>query len=262
MSGITKNLLLVLTFVCVIALVVFCIQLIVINRGIDPLDPGSGITGGSGQEGEGEPGDGENGDGEPSGPVATEPPQRPIPQGTRHQLHVSTENNLIVYAREELFGFEEDEIDWWFIYTGGGTASLEISHLMLLAQGIETIAETFLNNYTGSDESTFTGEEPIQGSQIRGYHVHAHHGVGRYEAWLHRLIGTEIALVFVIYYENDQQRDALYEVLSTMEFERVGESGPATHPDPDPSDPDPGDPDPSDPDPGDPDPGDPDPGDD
>jgi hypothetical protein len=90
---------------------------------------------------------------------------------------------------------------------------------MLLAQSIETIAETFLNNYTGGDDSNFTGEESIQGSPIRGYHVHAHHGVGRYEAWIHRLIGTDIALVFVIYYENDQQRDALYEVLSTLDME-------------------------------------------
>jgi len=248
MSGITKNLLLLLTFVCAIALVVFCIQLIVINRGVDPLDPGSGITGGSEQGDEGEPGegDGENGDGEQGGAVATPPPPRPIPQGTRHQLHVSAENNLIVYARDELFDFTEGEIDWWFTYTGGGTATLEIGHLMLLAQSIETIAETFLNNYTGGEESTFTGEEPIQDSLIRGYHVHAHHGVGRYEAWIHRLIGTDIALVFVIYYENDQQRDALYEILSTMEFARVGEPGPATLDPAPPPDPDLGDPDPDD----------------
>ena len=249
MSGITKNLLLVLTFVCAIALVIFCIQLIVINRGVDPLDPGSGITGGSGQGEEVEPGegDGENGSEEQSDPSPTPTPLRPTPQGARHQLRVSAESNLIIYAREELFDFEEGEIDWWFSYTGGGTANLEISHLMLLAQSIETIAETFLNNYTGSDESTFTGEEPIQGSLIHGYHVHAHHGTGRYEAWIHRLIGTDIALVFVIYYENDQQRDALYEILSTMDFARIGDPAPAT-PDPDPDDPDNGDPGNEDPD--------------
>jgi len=240
MSGITKNLLLALTFVCVIVLVVFCIQLIVINRGVDPLDPGSGITGGPGQGDEGEPGDGEyeNGDAEQGIATATPPPPRPIPQGTRHQLRVSVESNLIVYAREEVFDFEEGEVDWWFIYTGGGTATLEISHLMLLAQSIETIAETFLNNYTGSDESHFTGEEIIHGSFIQGYHVHAHYGIGRYEAWIHRMIGTDIALVFVIYFENDQQRDALYEVLSSMEFAGVGEPAPTT---PDTDDDPPGD---------------------
>jgi len=246
MSGITKNLLLILTFVCAIALVVFCIQLIVINRGIDPLDPGSGITGGPGQGDEAEPGegDGENGEGDQSDPSPTPPPQRPIPQGTRHHLRVSAESNLVIYAREELFDFEEGEIDWWFKFTGGGTATLEISHLMLVAQSIETIAETFLNNYTGSDESSFGGEEFIQGSTIHGYHVHAHQGVGRYEAWIHRLIGTDIALVFVIYYENDQQRDALYEILSTMDFANIGDYVPAPPPPP------PGDPDDSDPDDG------------
>jgi hypothetical protein len=241
MNGITKNLLLVLTFVCAIALVVFCIQLIVINRGVDPLDPGSGITGGSGQEGEGEPGAGDPDSGEEQGGVpSTDPPPRPIPQGTPRMLHVSAENNLLVYARDELFDFEEGEIDWWFKYTGGGTATLEIGHLMLLAQNIETIAESFLNNYTGSDDSVFTGEELIHGSPIWGYHVHAHHGIGRYEAWIHRLIGTDIALVFVIYYENDTQRDALYEVLSTIEFIRVGDPGPIPPPDVD-LDPPPGD---------------------
>jgi hypothetical protein len=49
-----------------------------------------------------------------------------------------------------------------------------------------------------------------------------------------------MALVFVIYYENDNQRDALYEILSTMDFAGVGDPVPAPPPD-DPGEP--GDPD-------------------
>ena len=40
-----------------------------------------------------------------------------------------------------------------------------------------------------------------------------------YEAWIHLLQDSDLALVFVINYENDQQRDALYDLLSTLDME-------------------------------------------
>jgi len=228
MSNITKNLLLALTLVCVIALIVFCIQLIVINRGAEPRDQGAIISGGAQQEDEdADPADedqdnGEDGDGSMFGDDGFDPDQmlqRPPAQGTRHALLVAEDSRLIIYADEELFDFEEGDLDWWFIYLGGGVATLEIAFTQISPQGAAEHAETFLNNYSGSDLSEFTGEDSIQGSPLRGYHVSTWAGDEMYEAWIHLLQDSDLALVFVINYENDQQRDALYDLLSTLDME-------------------------------------------
>jgi len=221
MSGISKNLFLALTLVCVIVLIVFCIQLIVINRGLDPADSGSAISGGPGQDGEEDP-DEEDPDGEDVGNLQVTP--RPIPQGTRRELRVTLESNLVIYTDDEIFDFEEDDIGWGFVYTRGGVAALEITHLSLAPQGVAATAEAFLSNYTGGAEAEFNGDELIMGSQVRGYHVTARHDGEVYEAWIHMLLGSDLALAFVISYENDQQRDALYEVLSTLDFILVRDS--------------------------------------
>ena len=230
MSNITKNLLMALTLVCVIALIVFCIQLIVQNRGVAPREPGATVSGGAQQEDEGsdqdadseEPSDGINGDGSTDdfGSFDTAPPtQRPPPQGTRHSIMVTENSRLIIYAREDLFDFEEGDLDWWFLFTGGGLATLEIAFTQVSPQGAAAHAESFLNDYSGGSASEFTGEELIKGSAVRGYHVTAMAGGEVYEAWIHTLDDSDLALVFVINYTNDAQRDALYEVLSTLDFE-------------------------------------------
>jgi len=226
MSNISKNLLLGLTLVCVIVLIVFCIQLIVLNRGVDPADSGSAISGSS-QSNEDTEGDGEeepNGEGEDGTNVTAQVTPRPPPQGTRRELMVTMESVLVVYARDDLFDFEHREIDWWFTYTGGGDAKLEISYIMITPIGVAAHAETFLNNYTGGTEAEFTGEESIVGSELRGYHVTALSGGLRYEAWIHTLFDSDLALVFVISYENDQQKEALYEILSTLDMIGIGDA--------------------------------------
>jgi hypothetical protein len=226
-KNLTKNLYLALTFVCVIALIVFIIQLIVLNTGVEPREPGQTVSGGSqggedpdsGADGEDPDDEGENGESEGEGP--NQPIPRPPPQGTRREIRVAANTNLVIYAREELFDFTVNELDWLFEYTGVGAASLEISFIDVSTRGITAEAEAFLNNRSGSSESVSGGELAIQGSGIIGYHVSVRHtGINyeAYEAWIHDMENTDLALVFLIIYQNDEQRDALYEVLSTMDI--------------------------------------------
>ena len=235
MSGLSKNLLLALTLICVIVLIVFCIQLIVINRGLDPQNPGSSVSGGPGQgsgsgQGSGDgpgdgPGDGTGdgsgdspGDGSGDGSGTAQATPRPPPQGARHELLVTLNSSLVIYARENLFDFEDSGMDWQFIYTGGGTASLKILDIMPSAQGLAATAENFLNTYTSSTGTTVHGDEFIHGSPLRGYHATLQQNETTYEAWVHKLAGSDLAVVLIINYQNDQQRDALYEVLSTLDI--------------------------------------------
>ena len=225
MSSLSKNLLLGLTVVCIIAVIVFCIQLIIINSGVDRNQPGSasGTPGQStGDDGDEAP-DGENGDGEESGtaPVAT---PRPPPQGTRHQISISDNNILVIYAREEIFEYEDEGLEWLFHYIAGGTATLEIVFTMIPpAQSGGDHAESFLNRYTGGTDAAFTREEMIQGSTVSGFHASARHGNNTYEVWIHDIVGNDVALAFVIQYENDQQKEALYDVLGTLDILRIGD---------------------------------------
>jgi hypothetical protein len=227
MSNISKNLLLALTLLCVIVLIIFCVELFLINRGTEPggqspaaavdppteenepdpttEDPPGGDVNGNGNQG----GTGDNGPGDGA--------PRPPPQGERHELPITEDMKLVVYAREELFDYAENELDWWFIYTGG-IATLEISFAVISPHGVAADAETFLNNYTGGDDSVFGGEEQIKGSSLRGYYVSANVDGEIYEAWIHSLPNSDFALIFVINFENDQQKEALYEVLGTIDI--------------------------------------------
>ena len=227
MGNLTKNLLLALTLVCVIALIVFFVQLIVLNRGVEPRETGATVSGDSQHEDEKEDPDhdaaGEEMPDADGGDGDIEPAQltpRPPPQGTRHELLVAvdTETKLIIYAREELFEFVENETNWEFLYSGEGDAALEIGFMFVSARGLAADAETYLSNYTDGAETAFGGEQSIQDSELRGYYLSAQHGDTSYEAWIHALPDSDLALVFVISYVNSQQRDALYEILSTMEL--------------------------------------------
>jgi hypothetical protein len=214
MSNITKNLFLALTIACVIAFVVFCVQMIVLNRGVEPRTPGSTTSGGSVQ-GDEEPEPDEN---EEELPVY-EPTPRPPPQGTRHELLVADNTRLIIYAGDELFDFEQAALSWVFEYTRSGEAALEVRFTSITDQAISAQAEAFLNAYTGSTGSVFGGEQMIQGSTLTGFHTTLRHGGRMYEAWIHELENSDLSLVFIINYENDTQRDALYEILTSMDIE-------------------------------------------
>jgi len=225
MSNITKNLLLALSLVCAIALIVFCIQLIVINRGVEPREPGATISGGA-KQGDKEPdtdnqpdgedsADGENSDGENSQKQNT---PRPPPQGERNELAIPGDLKLIVYAREELFEYTKNDFNWRFEYTREGEAALEIRLILVSLQGIASDAETFLMSYAEGATPEPGDEVSFQGFSLEGYNVTAQRGNVTYEALVHPLPDDEFALVFVINYQNDQQKDALYEILYSIDL--------------------------------------------
>jgi len=226
MSKISKNLLLALTLVCAIVLIIFCVELIIINRGVEPGEQGPGVSGQPPEENEDPDPESEDPTEDPTengDPDGTDDPgiqvPRPPPQGTRRELPISTTDDakLVIYTKDELFDFTENELDWLITYTGGGNASLEIGFEFISTRAVADVIETFLNNYTGGNDSVGSGEEVIKGSSLRGYHVSASVENGFYEAWIHNLPDSDFALVFVIFYQDDQQRDALYEVLGTMD---------------------------------------------
>ncbi|MCL2152056.1 MAG: hypothetical protein FWH57_03700 [Oscillospiraceae bacterium] len=236
MSSIAKNLLIVFTFVCIIVLAVFCIELVTLNADssksgdegtqVSESPPIGATEGDDGQEpadtglnGETEPpgieGQTENG-GEGEG-------QSQTPSGKRYSLlMLDNEHTLIIYADEELFDFSEGEADWLFTYKGGGEASLEIAPDLVTPQdGIQGLAETLLTPYLEGGESTVVGEEQIRNSTLNGISVIGEIGKTTYEAWIYGPLAggnSGNALDFIIKYQNEEQKEALYEILDTLEM--------------------------------------------
>jgi len=227
MANISKKLFLALSLVCVIAIITFLIQLIIINSGVEPRQPNTTISGdnppnrdnensGSGED------SGENGDGGNSEDNGTAPPTtRPPPQGQRNEVLVDTDKILVLYTRTELFDLIPNEFDWVFSYTGGGIAGLSISFTFVSPQNAAADAEDFLNRHTSGIGADYKGDLFILDTTIRGYHVTTSVGGVTYEAWLHQMAGSDLALAFVLNYSNNEQRDALYEVLNTISFETI-----------------------------------------
>ena len=234
MNKITMNLLVVFTIVCAIVLIVFTVELVLLNN------DGDGGANAPSLSNVSPPGD-ENGPDEPE-TANTEPPddpdqagdidtdgdastpvtQRPPPLGKRYELPMTDDGKkLIIFAEEELFDYEESE-KWDFTFKGQGNASLEIAYDYVTPPGgIDGLAETFLNEYLDGGESTVGELGPIADSLLRGIFVTGKNDGITYEAWIHEpLDGGEFGLtvVFVINYENETQKNVLYELLDTMEM--------------------------------------------
>jgi hypothetical protein len=239
MNKTVKNIVMVFTLLCVLFLIVFCVELILVNREAAQNDTGAAISAsepsqpdeneegeepanGNGEDnGNGGDSNGDNGDANGGETIVI-----PVPQdGTRFELPMLGEDQtLIVYADESLFRYSEGEADWLFTYLGEGTASLEIAFDFITPPGgMERLAGVFLDGYLDGGESTVLGEQEIGESELRGHAITGEQADGdlTFEAWIHSLTGSMdvgTAVVFVMKYENEGQRAALYTIIDSMEM--------------------------------------------
>ena len=235
MSKTTKNIVLVFTLLCSVVLVLFCVELVIINSGNESgstLSNGDPANSGEAANGDGESPNGADsffGDPNGTGPGSGQLDDPGLTDGLPLDLRVTRRNHLIsggaelvLYADEELFDFEEIDENRIYTYLGEGIASFEI-HLALIQpqDGLDGLASRYLRNYSDDIEATVGDERNIGRTSISGLFVSGSHDGIEYEAWLRSMsdFGQDtIALVFVIYYEDQTQRDALFNVLDTMEI--------------------------------------------
>ena len=242
-NNITKNLLLGLTLVCVVVVIVFCIQLIALNTGDRADGDGAVLSGDRGQTATSNVDDndedvdnetnGEDADAEPDGGISQpwEAPSLPH-QGARHEIRPTHDTLLAIYVNEQVFSFAENVMNWAFEYTGGGSASLTIELVVVTLQGIAVDAVAYLNEHMGGFGAEFVGGAgSIRGSQVTGYHATGQNQGQVYEAWFHTFAHTDLALAFFISYENDTQRDELYRMLGSMQLMGSGVEVPSEHAD-------------------------------
>ena len=240
MNKTLKNIIMVFTLLCIIFVIVFCVELFLLNRSSnrspDPVvstrDPD-------------EPPD-ENlltfDDPAPDDPFGLEDPFNDLIDDDRTgpavtpPLTASRQSFLLSAGIAELVFFVDMELfertdlgdGLFYSYLGDGNAGIEITFAFVHPQGgISAVADTWLHNYLDGADSTVEGERSIGRSPIRGTYVTGVNNNGEtYSAWLRSLSDFEsdsLALVVVVNYEDTMQSGVIYSILDTMFINMLNE---------------------------------------
>lgn len=228
MSKMLRNGIVVFAAICAVVLVIFCIELFVLNRNPDDgagnepsLSESAANSGGESSGGQENPPDkqqepgkgaGQTGNGAKDQP--TQPP--PPPTGTRKERLVSADTKLVLYIDEDVFDESEQNEGYLYKYKGVGTATLEIT-IAYIQFDAGSFAGSFLDGYVGpggtsAGETSYIGRSPLE-----GIHVSGELDGEKYEAWVYSFPDADDwGVSFTLHYRSDEQRDALYTILDSM----------------------------------------------
>jgi len=232
MSKTMRSAVIVFTMLCSIVLVVFLIQLLVINRGngelnvpgppeyVSPPTAGTG-TGGPSNSGQTRPDAGQDGE----NPDNTNQPDddRPPPVGKKYSFEMPDDMLLIVYADDELFSLSEsdsEDVIGIFKFEGSGTATLTIS-FVYMREGVEEYATSFLENDFGIEDAVVGEDEFIRSSPLRGVSVIGEDNGNTYEVWFYRFPDAPVedtGLAFILFYQNDMHKYNLYDIVDSLDI--------------------------------------------
>jgi len=234
-----KNIILAFTILCAFVLILFSVELIRQNRntenaagGGEPSVSGDTAgTNGAGASGDNDPSSPANG-GEDTGGGAgggDERPgaggQRPAPTGTRYEAPVTLNSTLVFYVDTQLFDYVDPELEeglFLFTFRGDGLAEIHIRFVP-----VPNDIKAFAGGYLTTDfevRDTVVGDEDYIGlTQLLGVKASGAKDGSNFDVWIHRLTGAEyddMGVAFVIIYQNNAQRDMLYDILDSMEIVR------------------------------------------
>jgi len=231
MNKTIKKIIVVFTILCAVLLLVFSVELILVNRDSGTGDAEPSLSGsqplGNGGNSDADPGTPEANPSGTSGSngetTTSNDPPPPPPTGTRFERLMPDDVNLVFYVDGELFEHSETELEDIldvFRFKGGGTAGLEI-RFVFMPQGVNTYADNFLEvNFNVSDSASH-GEETIKRSRLRGVFASGTSDGTTYEAWIYTFSNPEfdnLGVSFIINFQNETQRSALYSVLDSLEM--------------------------------------------
>lgn len=156
-------------------------------------------------------------------PAQPTPTPKRTPIGKRYQLKITDTNAVVVYAEEELFDYSMDDY-YTFTYKATGEASLDIT-AAFTGQGTLDRAKHILDNRLSGGVATVKGEQQVCRSALNGSHAIGERNGFTYEAWICDIqaqagvsSSDRLGVEFVIKYQNDKQKAALYEIMDTAEI--------------------------------------------
>ena len=226
------------TGICFVVLVVFCVELILQNRGVEravPQTPAFADV----QADDSENNEfGQNEDHEPYEPDPPEDsPPAPAPAPAvleRHEFEMPTGAfKLVMYVDMNNFEYDYFDVADWFTYLGeGATAFLEI-HRVLISEEENNPAVSFMADRfeveAVPDERYFQDETyryiSISDSDLSGIYAIADLDGTIFETWILAIPYTEnLGAAITISYRDNTQLSALEAILSTMELLLIDDS--------------------------------------
>jgi len=241
MSKTIKNMLIIATLVCVIVFAIFCIELVVLNRSDDKEDDATGGSSISTSSPAGNTASGPSGNSSPqpqinaapsSGAVVEPPVESPVESPIdrtgkrRYEWMYSTTKMLIFYANDELFDHTQMDEGDIFTYIDDENATLEVC-LRGLPLGVEACANEILSGYLDDSEAFISGTGPIRRSELTGLFGSGVNNGETIELWIHTIPDgdndafNDLGIAFVIRYKDNEQKNALYSILDTLELEDI-----------------------------------------
>ena len=233
MNMIVKNAIVIFTLLCAMFLIVFCVELVIVNKENADARAEQSASGSADQSVRNDSGEQQasnaktskkaQSNDEATGNSNTAAPEQKRSQkfGARYELPMFDEvHTLIVFVDDELFNYDEGETNWTFTCTGDEKSSLEIV-LTTLDGSAEEYAEEFLEGYLDGGTATVGGERQIGKSALNGLYVSGEKDDEVYEAWVYGPLEGGIAnrvVLFVLNYWEGEQEDALYNVIDTLEM--------------------------------------------
>ena len=202
------------TVVCLVVLVVFCVELILQNRGVE-----RGVIQAPAEIEDDPDEQPPDYDGDEEEPLEDEIPEPlldrfaiPMPGG---------EFILGMYVDMDRFGHNSGEILDWFVYMGGGaTAFLEI-HMVQIPEDSENYAIEFMEgrfDVQGVPDEDYTHTR-ISNSGLSGMYALADYEGTRFETWILAIPNTpNFGVAITISYRDYEQLLALEAILDTMEL--------------------------------------------
>ena len=235
MNKTIKKVIVIFTILCALLLIVFSIELILLNRNAENGDarngnaepslsgtPPPGNSSGNGNPGSPETGSSGSAAGT-EGTASAGGTAPPTPAGARHERLMPDDANLVFYVDDELFEHTETELEDIldiFSFRGEGTAGLEIS-FVFMPIGVSAYADSFLEMNYNVGGTTVYGAESIKRSTLRGVFATGMRNETTYEAWIYTFSDPEfdnMGISFVIHFQNETQRSALYSILDSLEM--------------------------------------------
>ena len=224
MSNTVKKATLIFTLLCVLVVIVFSVELVLLNRGRENTGLAALEPPHASNPHEDEPT-------QPNQPPPEEPPENggeeppeqtePTEVLTRVELELVSDSAIIIYIDEEMFENTALDLTWLFSHTEEESeASLEIS-LIYMSHGAEAYARSVLDGYLEGGTSNFVGERDIASSNSRGFYAVGRKDTETYAAWiiaLNSVEGNNLGVAIIINYSNNDHRDMLYSVLDTLEI--------------------------------------------
>lgn len=231
MKRMLKNGIVIFAAICAIVLVVFCIELFVLNRESGDDDTGAGTSlSESAAAGDDADSDGHKGSqdiqptndtdqpGNAGGGQPTQQQPPPPPTGKRRELPMFGDMNLVLYADEGKFTYIELELSWIFEYMDNDAVTLEVCYVHM-PMGVEARAGECLDGYVGAGGTSVGSEGLIGRSPLIGMFASGEKDGEKYEAWIYTFseVGLDdMGVEFILHYRVDEQKNALYSILDSM----------------------------------------------